>query len=174
MESNGRIERVGFTLLRLSLAILFIWFGLLKVFDLCPLSGLIGRTFPFLPPAAFVFTLGCGEVVIGLCILTRSLLRLGLGLLLLHLLGTALPLIVIPQECFILFPFGLTLAGQYIVKNIVLASAAMALAGRYWTVSATCRSSDEGAATRQGWQESALPAWHVESREVSLYEGLHQ
>jgi uncharacterized membrane protein YkgB len=39
--------------------------------------------------------------------------------------GTFLPLILLPEVCFTSFPFGLTLEGQYIVKNLIIISAAL-------------------------------------------------
>ena len=39
--------------------------------------------------------------------------------------GTFLPLILLPEVCFNNFPFGLTLEGQYIVKNLIIISAAL-------------------------------------------------
>src|SRR5262245_31542696 len=129
MGGGNWLESAGCVFLRLSLAIVFVWFGLLKLFDLCPLGEFICRTLPFLPPAVFLFTLGCWEVAIGLCLLVPRLVRLGLYLLLLHLPGTMLPLLLLPEECFTRFPLGLTLAGQYIVKNLILASAPLVIAG---------------------------------------------
>jgi hypothetical protein len=75
--------------------------------------------------------LGCWEAAIGICLLLPSLVRWGLILLFLHLPGTLLPFFFIPNECFLQFPFALTLEGQYVVKNLVLASAALAVAVRY-------------------------------------------
>jgi hypothetical protein len=66
-----------------------------------------------------------------LCLLIRPLVREGLWLLLFHLPGTFLPMLVIPGECFGQIPMTLTLEGQYIVKNIILASAALVIAARY-------------------------------------------
>lgn len=130
MRSNGWIDRAGCLFLRWSLAIVFGWFGALKLFDLCPLGGFISRSLPFVPSGPFLFTLGCWEVAIGVCMLVRPLVRVGLWLILFHLPGTFLPLIVIPGECFTQFPYGLTVAGQYIVKNLTLASAALVVAAR--------------------------------------------
>jgi hypothetical protein len=41
--------------------------------------------------------------------------------------GTALPLLILPKVCYTVFPFGLTLEGQYIVKNLALITAAVVL-----------------------------------------------
>ena len=39
--------------------------------------------------------------------------------------GTFLPLILLPEVCFTSFPFGLTVEGQYIIKNLIIISAAL-------------------------------------------------
>ena len=39
--------------------------------------------------------------------------------------GTFLPLVLFPEICFTNFPFGLTLEGQYIIKNLIIISAAL-------------------------------------------------
>src|SRR5262249_24871947 len=88
----------------------------------------ISRSLPLLCSYGFLYVLGCWEIVIGFCLLVRPLVRPGLWLLLFHLPGTALPCLVIPHECFTHFPFGLTIEGQYIVKNLALASAALVIA----------------------------------------------
>lgn len=124
------LERASVHFLRLALAAVYGWFGVMKLFDLCPLADFIGRSVFFVPQGPFLIVLGCWEVAIAVCLLTPRLVRPGLWLVLLHLPGTVLPLIVLPNECFTQFPFGLTLAGQYIVKNLVLAGAALTLLAR--------------------------------------------
>jgi len=39
--------------------------------------------------------------------------------------GTFLPLVLLPEVCFTNFPFGLTTEGQYIIKNLIIISAAI-------------------------------------------------
>jgi hypothetical protein len=43
--------------------------------------------------------------------------------------GTALPLVLLPQGVWTVFPFGLTIEGQYIIKNLVLIGAGLVLGG---------------------------------------------
>ena len=80
-------------------------------------------------PDLFVPILGCWEVAIGVGLLFRPLLRVALLLLFLQMPGTVLPLILLPDVCFTQFPFGLTLEGQYIIKNLILISAAIVVGG---------------------------------------------
>ena len=39
------------------------------------------------------------------------------------------PLVLLPEVCFTSVPYGLTLEGQYIVKNLALVSAALVVGG---------------------------------------------
>lgn len=119
----------GRRILRYALALIFIWFGALKLLDASPANDLIRRTIYWLPPDLFLPILGWWEVAIGVCLLFRPLLRIGLILLFLQMPGTFLPLIVVPEQCFEKFPFVLTIEGQYIVKNLVLIGAALVVGG---------------------------------------------
>ena len=117
-------------LMRTSLAIIFIWFGLLKPLGMSPEEELIRNTVYFFPPGIVLFVLGCWEVIIGIGLLYKPLLRVALLLLLIELPGTFLPLIVLPEICFNSIPFGLTLEGQYIVKNLFLIGAAFVIGSK--------------------------------------------
>ena len=119
----------GVTLLRVSLAIVFVWFGALKLAGTSPAEELVAKTVFWFPPKIFVPVLGVWEVAIGLGLLLRPWLRAGLALMFLQMPGTALPLFLRPEVCFTHWPFGLTIEGQYIVKNLVLVSAAIVIAG---------------------------------------------
>ena len=117
-------------LMRYSIAFIFIWFGVLKPLGMSPEEELIKRTVYWISPHLFLPILGWWEVAIGLCLLYRPLIRIALLLLLLQLPGTMLPLILLPEICFTHPPFGLSLEGQYIVKNIFLVSAAFMIGGK--------------------------------------------
>jgi uncharacterized membrane protein YkgB len=117
-------------LMRYSIAFIFIWFGVLKPLGMSPEEELIKRTVYWISPHFFLPVLGWWEVAVGLCLLYRPLIRIALLLLLLQLPGTMLPLILLPEICFTQPPFGLSLEGQYIVKNIFLVSAAFMIGGK--------------------------------------------
>lgn len=119
------LQKYGIATLRVSLAVVFIWFGVLKPFGLSPAEALVKRTVYWFSPDVFFPILGWWEVAIGMCLLWRPLLRVALLLLFLQMSGTMLPLVILPEACFTVPPFGLTLEGQYIVKNLVLISAAI-------------------------------------------------
>jgi hypothetical protein len=73
----------------------------------------------------FLPFLALWEMAIGLGFITGRLMRLTILLLFLQMPGTISPVFLRPDLVFTQFPFGLTLEGQYIVKNLVLISAAL-------------------------------------------------
>lgn len=119
------LNKYGLPALRLALGIIFIWFGGLKPFGLSPAQELLTRTIYWSDPEIIVPLIGLWEVAIGICLLYPPLTRLGLGLLALQMPGTFLPLVLLPEVCFTVFPLGLTLEGQYIVKNLVIIGSAL-------------------------------------------------
>ena len=120
------MSKWGITFLRYSLGLIYIWFGILKPFGLSPAQELIENTvYWFDNPKTFVPILGWWEVVIGLTMCIKPLIRVSIFLLFIQMPGTFLPLILLPEVCFSNFPFGLTLEGQYIIKNLIIISAAL-------------------------------------------------
>jgi uncharacterized membrane protein YkgB len=61
--------------------------------------------------------------------LIRPLNRLAILLLFLQMPGTLLPLVLLPEVCFAGAVWAPTLEGQYIIKNLVLISAAIVVGG---------------------------------------------
>lgn len=120
-----RMGRWGIPVLRLALGIVFVWFGALKVFDVSPAGELVAATVYLVPAELFVPVLGVWEVLIGLCLLYRPLIRVGILILFLQMPGTFLPLVLLPGVTFVSIPFVLTVEGQYIVKNLVIIGAAL-------------------------------------------------
>jgi uncharacterized membrane protein YkgB len=124
------LNKYSLLVLRLSLGVVFIWFGALKPFGDSPANDVIVKTIYWFDPDIFIPILGYWEALIGICLLYIPLIRFGLFLLALQMPGTFLPLILRPEICFLNFPFELTLEGQYIIKNLVLIGAAMVVGGR--------------------------------------------
>jgi len=125
------LARHGVTFTRLSLGIVFFWFGVLKfVPGWSPAQELSMRTiesitFHLVPPRTGLPVLAGWETLIGLGLLTGRFLRLTLLLLAVQMAGTLLPLVLFPAETFRIVPVAPTLEGQYIIKNLVLIGAAM-------------------------------------------------
>lgn len=124
------MERHGYRLLRIAMGIVFIWFGALKPFGLSPAEALVAKATTWIPIPGFLYVLAAWEVAIGVCFLFKGLVRWGVVLLFLHMPGTMLPLITLPDETFVRFPYALSLEGQYIVKNLVLIAAGIVLGGQ--------------------------------------------
>jgi len=123
----------GITFLRISLGIVFLWFGLLKFIpgasaaeDLATRTIAI-LTFGLIEPSVSVLLLALWESVIGLGLITGLYLRTTLFLLLAQMLGTLTPLAFFPAETFTQFPYAPTLEGQYILKNVVLIGAGLVI-----------------------------------------------
>ncbi len=125
------MARYGISLLRSSLGINFLWFGLLKFFPgMSPAQDLATNTieqltFGIVEPSVSIYILATWEMLIGLGLITGLFLRATLFLLFLQMLGTLTPLILFPEQTFVRFPYAPTLEGQYIIKNMVLISAAL-------------------------------------------------
>jgi uncharacterized membrane protein YphA (DoxX/SURF4 family) len=127
------MARHGITLLRVSLGVVFVWFGVLKFFPgLSPAQELATRTISILtagliPPQVSILILATWECLIGLGLIIGAFMRATLLLLWLQMLGTITPLFFFPQEAFIHIPYAPTLEGQYIIKNIVLITAGIVI-----------------------------------------------
>ena len=120
----------GLTIMRLGLGVVFLWFGALKLAPgASPAEDLVRNTIYFVDPDLFLPVLAVWEMLIGVGLLTGKYLRLTLLLLFAQMVGTALPLVVLPEAVWTNFPFVLTLEGQYIVKNLVIISSAIVLGG---------------------------------------------
>jgi uncharacterized membrane protein YphA (DoxX/SURF4 family) len=127
------MARYGVVLLRVSLGVVFVWFGVLKFFpSLSPAEDLAARTIETLtlgivPPSLSLPVLAAWEVAIGLGLITGRFMRATLLLLAVQMLGTITPMFLFPAETWTVFPIAPTLEGQYIIKNLVLVSAAIVI-----------------------------------------------
>lgn len=126
---SGWMGQYGFVTLRFSIAIVFIWFGILKPLGISPAEELVRGTVYWVDPDIFVPLLGWWEVAIGVTLLYRPLVRIAILLLFLQIPGTFLPLVLLPEITFTHFPYGLTTEGQYIIKNLVIIGAGLVLGG---------------------------------------------
>ena len=123
----------GVQLLRISVGIVFLWFGILKFIPgLSPADELATRTiatltFGIIPPDISRPVLAAWECLIGLGLISGLFMRLTLLLLFVQMLGTVTPLVLFPAETWTHFPVAPTLEGQYILKNMVLITAAVVI-----------------------------------------------
>jgi len=124
------LRRWSITALRLALGSIFLWFGALKVFGSSPVAALIQETYTFMPVSIFVLVLGVWEMVIGVGIILKRALRCVLILLGVHLIGTFTAILFNPNIFFVQgVPFCLTVDGEFVIKNLVLMTAALVIAG---------------------------------------------
>jgi len=127
------MARYGVVLLRISLGIIFFWFGVLKFFpSLSPAQDLATRTievltFGLVKPDVSLTVLAAWECLIGLGLISGRFMRVTLLLLFVQMAGTITPLFLFPSESFTQFPYAPTLEGQYIIKNLVLISAGLVI-----------------------------------------------
>jgi uncharacterized membrane protein YkgB len=128
------MRRWGILALRVSLAVIFVWFGILKPLELSPAAPLVRATvgwMPLLSPDGWVAVIGWWEVAIGVTFLFRRTVRIAIALLALQMGGTFLPLVLLPEVAFQPghIPYAPTLEGQYIIKNLLIISAALVIGG---------------------------------------------
>jgi uncharacterized membrane protein YkgB len=127
------MARYGVTFLRLSIGVVFFWFGVLKYFPgLSPAEALASRTihdvsFGLIGFEAARYMIATLECVIGLGLIAGVWMRAVLLLLFIQMAGTFTPMFLYPQEVFRVFPYAPTLEGQYIIKNLVIISAAFVI-----------------------------------------------
>ncbi|MDX1663043.1 MAG: DoxX family membrane protein [Candidatus Promineifilaceae bacterium] len=127
------MARYGIVLLRVSLGIVFFWFGVLKFFPgLSPAQDLAIRTiglltFDLVPARTAIIVLAIWECLIGLGLIFGLFMRVTLLLLFVQMLGTVTPVFLFPGEVFLVPPYAPTLEGQYIIKNLVLISAGLVI-----------------------------------------------
>lgn len=132
---RGWMQRYGLLLLRISVGLVFFWFGFLKFFPgLSPAQDLAVRTistatFGLISEPIIINGLALWEVLIGLGLISGKFMRETLLLLFLQMPGTFLPVFLFPNEVFTQIPYAPTLEGQYIFKNFVLISAGLVLGG---------------------------------------------
>ena len=125
------LRRVGLTLLRISLGVVFVWFGALKVANVTPVGELVAGTLPFVDPTWFVPFLGGVEVALGLGLLLGRAITVVSAVLVAHLCGTFMVLVMQPELAFQNGnPLLLTTIGEFVIKNVVLIASALVLAAR--------------------------------------------
>lgn len=128
------MQRWGTLALRLSFGVIFIWFGILKPFGVSAAEPLVLATVPWLPffdGGTWLSIIGWWEVAIGVAFLFQRTLRIAVGLLALQMVGTFMPLLALPEVAFQpgRIPYGPTMEGQYIIKNLMIISAALVVGG---------------------------------------------
>lgn len=127
------MAKYGVTALRLTIALIFIWFGGLKFFSgMSPAESLAGEsiellTFGLIDHSVGLPILAFWEVMIGIGMLIPKFQRMTILFLYIQMAGTFSPVFLMPDIVFTKIPLALTMEGQYIFKNLVVISAALVI-----------------------------------------------
>lgn len=130
-------HRLGPPALRISIGIVFLWFGVLKFFpsvspaEEIAVETLTRLTLGLVPGRALMLGLAVFETTIGACFVAGAYRKFAVPLLAAHMLGTALPFLMFPGQLFDHNPLVPTFLGQYILKNIIIVGAAATLLRRW-------------------------------------------
>lgn len=127
------VNRNYLTLLRISIGIIYVWFGALKFFHgYSPAEDLAINTinklsFDSIPQPVNIILLAVWECAVGLLLIMGRWIRAALIFLFIHMVCTFTPLLFFPSVSFKYAPYGFTLVGQYIMKNVIIICAAIIL-----------------------------------------------
>lgn len=122
------LKKITIPFARISLFIIFFWFGALKLIDVSPanplVESLLNKTLPFIGFNQFIVLLGIWEMIIGVAFLIPRRERIAIVLLIPHMITTFMPLVLLPGIAWkgFLTP---TLEGQYMIKNILIVALAV-------------------------------------------------
>lgn len=116
---------------RISLFVVFFWFGFLKIVGLSPAKDIVTHLHhetisSFVSASTFIPVLGVIECLIGVLWLIPKFTRVAFFLFIFQMITTFLPLFLLPSETW-QTGLALTLAGQYIIKNVVLIASALTI-----------------------------------------------
>ena len=123
LDSRQRIKQLP--IIPISIGLVYLWFGSLKFFSgVSPAEDLAKNTIEHLTagilvPETSIVLLAIWETLIGVLLISNIWYRFALNLALVHILFTFSPFFFFPDLMWTDAPLGLTLLGQYIIKNIV-------------------------------------------------------
>ncbi|MEV0374459.1 hypothetical protein AB0I10_32505 [Streptomyces sp. NPDC050636] len=118
------LARHGLKLLRCAMGVVYVWFGVLKVFDCTPVGQLVRDVVPGDAPGWSVPALGAAEIIVGAWFLIGRRLAWLLPVFVAHMLGTFSVLLFLPDQAYIDHrPWQLSMTGEFVVKNIVVLAA---------------------------------------------------
>lgn len=130
MNSIELLRKISLPLARVSLFIIFFWFGFLKIIDTSPanplVEALLAKTLPFVSFDQFIIFLGLWEMVIGITFLIPRTEKIAITLLIPHLFTTTMPLVLLPGVTWKSFLVP-ALEGQYIIKNLLIIALAVGI-----------------------------------------------
>lgn len=125
-------KKITFLLAHIALFVVFFWFGAIKLLGLSPANDLVRELLiqiPLMkmwPFESFIIVLGLVEMCIAILFLFRKTTKLAIIVLIPHMFTTMLPLMLLTHLTWQSFLIP-TLAGQYIIKNIVIVALALSV-----------------------------------------------
>ncbi len=129
-EEFTAVRKIGPSdLLRVSIGIVYMAFGILKFFPhYSPAEDLAEKTiaimtFGVIEGTTALYMLAIMETIIGIALIARLYVDKTILMAFFHMGCTFLPMIILPHLTFTNEPSSLSLIGQYILKNIVIISA---------------------------------------------------
>ena len=129
ISTSGSDVKRWLIILRISIGIIYVWFGALKFFPgVSPAQDLAIETihlltFKLVNPNLSLLLLAIWETVVGAMMIVGLYPKLAVRIVLVHMFCTFTPLFLLSDLSFTSAPMALTLVGQYIIKNIVIVSA---------------------------------------------------
>jgi uncharacterized membrane protein YkgB len=137
MTENKTTKFNSITMLRFSIGIIYLWFGVLKLFyGLSPAEQIASQTihqltFGLLPDHTAINILALWECALGVSLLICKWMKVVLIMMFTHMTFTFAPFLFFPQQTFMHLPYDFTLLGQYIMKNIIIISSGLVLWQQY-------------------------------------------
>jgi uncharacterized membrane protein YkgB len=125
-------KKVSFILAHIALFIVFFWFGSIKMTGMSPANELVNALLVKIPVMnlwpfdSFIVVLGLVEMLIGILFLFPKTTKLAIAIMLPHMFTTMLPLVLVTEMTW-QAPMIPTLAGQYIIKNVVIVALALSV-----------------------------------------------
>ncbi len=125
-------KKITFLLAHVALFTVFFWFGAIKLTGLSPANDLVRELLiqiPIMkmwPFESFIIVLGLVEMLLAVLFLFKKTTKLAIIILIPHMFTTMLPLLLLPTLTWQSFLIP-TLAGQYIIKNIVIVALALSV-----------------------------------------------
>lgn len=126
------LKQYSVLLARISIFVIYFWFGFLKIIGLSPASKLVEELFEktiahiplvnMISPEFFLVAFGIFEVLIGILFLIPGREKIASRLFYAHIIMTGGPLLFLKQSAWQKFLLVPTLEGQYIIKNLALVS----------------------------------------------------
>ncbi|WP_326704387.1 DUF417 family protein [Streptomyces cyaneofuscatus] len=135
----GLVDAHALVLLRATVGIVFVGFGVLKLFpsaspaEQLAVDAATKMTLGLVPETVLLLSLAALETAIGIgLIVGRRLLRPALVAFFLHMGGVFSTLVLLPDAMWQPHSPAPTMEGQYVVKNVVLVAVCLVVAANEW------------------------------------------